>query len=102
MKFYKSKTELLLVFIMSFNFKRKAKVRYNPNPKPTVTKDIYMKNKRTFVARIPNLSAKREATKNPCFSKKCNRFWTIFKYFFQKYDYFLRIKCPIAHSKHFL
>lgn len=40
MKFYKSKTELLLVFIISFNFKRNAKVRYNPNPKPTVIKDM--------------------------------------------------------------
>ncbi len=74
MKFYKSKTELLLVFIMSFNFKRKAKVRYNPKPKPTVIKEMKIKNKRTFVALIPNLSARRVATKKPCFSKKCNRF----------------------------
>ena len=84
MKVYKSKTELLFVLIMSLSFKINAKVRYNPNPKPTVTKDIYIKNKRTLEARIPNLSAKRDATKNPCFSKKCNRFWTIFKYFFSK------------------
>lgn len=74
MKFYKSKTELLLVLIISFNFKRKANVKYKPKPKPTVTKDMYMKNNLTLVALIPNLSAKREATKKPCFSKKCNRF----------------------------
>ncbi len=33
-------------------------------------KEIYTKNKRTCVARIPNLSANREATKKPFFSKK--------------------------------
>ena len=33
-----------------------------PNHKPTVTKDIYIKNNLTLVARMPSLSAKREDT----------------------------------------
>ena len=35
-----------------------------------VTNDIYIKNKRTLDTSIPNLSANREDTANPRFSKK--------------------------------
>lgn len=69
MKFYRSKTELLFVRIISLSFKRNAIVKYNPKPKPTVTKVMYTKNNLTLVARIPNLSASLEATKKPFFSK---------------------------------
>jgi len=55
---------------MSLSLSRNAKVKYTPKDKPTVTKLIYTKNKRTFEARIPKRSAKRDNTLNPCFSKK--------------------------------
>ena len=61
-KSYKSNTEVRLPRIKSFNLIQKANVRYTPKPKPTVTKEMYIKNRRTLEARIPNLSAKREET----------------------------------------
>ena len=62
---YKSKTELRLVCIKSFKRNTKANVKYNAKDKPTVTKEMYIKNNRTFKARIPNLSASLEETANP-------------------------------------
>jgi hypothetical protein len=59
---YKSNTEDLFALIKSFSFIQKAKVRYTPNHKPAVTKETYIKNKRTLVTRIPKLSASREDT----------------------------------------
>jgi|LGVE01.1.fsa_nt_gb hypothetical protein len=56
---------------MSFNRNKKANVKYIPNDNPTVTKDMYIKNKRTFVALIPILSANLDETSKPLFSKKC-------------------------------
>ena len=54
---------------MSFNRSKNANVKYIPKEKPNVTKDIYIKNKRTLDTRIPNLSANLEETAKPCFSK---------------------------------
>ncbi len=62
---YKSKTELRLVYIISFKRSTNANIKYNAKDKPTVTKEMYIKNKRTFKARIPNLSASLEETANP-------------------------------------
>jgi hypothetical protein len=67
---YKSKTDVLLARIKSFNLIQKANVKYTPNHNPAVTKDIYIKNRRTLVTRIPNLSANLEDTWKPYFSKK--------------------------------
>ena len=47
---------------MSFSFSQKASVKYTPNQSPTVTKEMYIKKRRTLVARIPSLSASREDT----------------------------------------
>ena len=55
---------------MSFIFNKKISVKYIPKEKPTVTKDMYIKNKRTLETRIPNLSANLDKTAKPCFSKK--------------------------------
>lgn len=59
---YKSKTEVRFARTKSFSFIKKATVRYTPNPNPTVTNEMYTKNKRTLVARMPSLSARREDT----------------------------------------
>jgi len=69
-QFYKSNTELRLVYTKSFNFKRNAVVKYIAKDTPRVAKVKYIKNNRTFFARIPNLSANLEETAKPCFSKK--------------------------------
>ncbi len=39
---------------------------------------MYIKNNRTFDTLIPNLSANRDETANPCFSKKCRMEWIQF------------------------
>lgn len=45
-------------------------VKYKPNDKPTVKNVTYIKNKRTFTALIPSLSASLENTPKPFLSKK--------------------------------
>ncbi|GGG38568.1 hypothetical protein GCM10011344_44330 [Dokdonia pacifica] len=60
--YYRSKTEVRFVYTKSLSFNKKADVRYNAKPTPNVAKDIYIKNNRTFFARIPSRSASREET----------------------------------------
>ena len=59
---YKSKTEVRLARIKSLRRIQKANVKYTANHNPTVTNDKYIKNNLTLLARIPNVSAKREET----------------------------------------
>lgn len=61
-------------------------VKYKPKDKPTVTNDMYIKNRRTLVARIPKRSANLEDTLKPCRSKKCRTEWINFiTLFFSRY-----------------
>ena len=59
---YKSKTEVRLAKIKSFRRNQKANIRYKTKPIPNEKKLVYIKNKRTGLARIPRRSASREHT----------------------------------------
>lgn len=69
-KYYKSNTEVRLVYTKSLSLIQNASVRYSIKPNPSVAKEEYIKNILTFLARIPNLSATLEETAKPYFSKK--------------------------------
>ena len=62
---YKSKTEVRLAKIKSLRRSQKASIKYNTKLAPKEKKLLYIKNKRTGLARIPRRSANREQTLYP-------------------------------------